>query len=158
VGLLSESLQVIGSLWTRDRTDFEGRYFHLRNAVSEPKPVQRPRPPLWIGAAGPAMRRLAVRWADVWTIPGNTGLDVPGEIELSRTLDEDCAAIGRDPATLRRAAQINFRGGDVAVVERALENYARGGFGDLVIILGGPDPAADARLIAERVLPTARAG
>src|ERR1700738_4613211 len=70
VGRLSESLQVIKSLFTEDRTNFEGRYYHFTGAIATPKPIQKPYPPLWIGASGESTLRLVARHADVWNISG----------------------------------------------------------------------------------------
>ena len=72
VGRLSESLQVIKSLWTEERSTFEGRYYRLRDAIANPKPVQRPHPPIWIGASGPQTLRLVARHADVWNLNGSS--------------------------------------------------------------------------------------
>src|SRR2546422_7582611 len=52
VGRLSESLQVIKSLWTEERTNFDGRYYRMKDAIANPKPLQKPYPPIWIGASG----------------------------------------------------------------------------------------------------------
>src|ERR687883_23761 len=49
---LEESVQIIRSLWTRSRTTFEGKHYRLQDAVAEPKPVQQPHPPIWIGGLG----------------------------------------------------------------------------------------------------------
>src|ERR1700674_1809637 len=68
VGRLSESLQIIKSLWTADRTNFDGRYYHFKDAIANPKPVQRPYPPFWIGASGATTLRLVARYGDVWNI------------------------------------------------------------------------------------------
>src|SRR5260370_22177813 len=65
VGMLSESLRIIKSLWTEDRTNFDGRYYHLKDAIANPKPVQKPHPPMWIGASGATTLRLVPRRADV---------------------------------------------------------------------------------------------
>src|SRR3989454_11872120 len=70
VGRLSESLQVIKSLWTEERTNFDGRYYHLKDAIANPKPIQQPYPPLWIGRPGVTTLRLVARHADVWNIAG----------------------------------------------------------------------------------------
>ncbi|GAB4087281.1 hypothetical protein GCM10028784_39110 [Myceligenerans cantabricum] len=47
-----ESLRVIRSLWSEERTTLDGEHYQVRDAVAEPKPVQRPHPPIWIGGAG----------------------------------------------------------------------------------------------------------
>lgn len=62
---LDEAVQVIRSLWTSDRTIFEGKHYRLSDAPGLPKPVQKPHPPILIGAGGPKMLRLAGRHADV---------------------------------------------------------------------------------------------
>src|SRR5215831_6044266 len=49
---LEEACQVIRSLWTQERTSFAGQHYQLTGAVAEPKPVQQPHPPIWIGGAG----------------------------------------------------------------------------------------------------------
>src|SRR5207244_700875 len=58
VGRLSESLQIIKSLFTEERTNFEGRYYRMKDAIANPKPIQKPYPPFWIGASGPTTPRL----------------------------------------------------------------------------------------------------
>ena len=50
--MLRESLQVIKAMWTQDEATFDGRFYRIRGAVNEPKPVQKPHPPIWIGGAG----------------------------------------------------------------------------------------------------------
>ncbi|TMG33836.1 MAG: LLM class flavin-dependent oxidoreductase, partial [Chloroflexi bacterium] len=49
VGRLRESLDALISLWTKDRTTLEGRYYHFSDAIANPKPIQKPHPPIWIG-------------------------------------------------------------------------------------------------------------
>ena len=61
VGRLSESLRIIKSLWTEERTNFEGRYYTMTDAIANPKPIQKPYPPIWIGASGPSTIRLVAR-------------------------------------------------------------------------------------------------
>lgn len=99
-----EGLEVIVSLLTREYTDFNGHYYHLTNARCEPKPVQ-PNIPIVIGGRGPN-RTLpaAARWADMWDLAGP---DSPASWKAaSDILDERCAAIGRDPAEIRRSVHL----------------------------------------------------
>lgn len=79
----------------------EGRQARLRNAPMRPEPVQRPRPPLAVGAQGPRMLEIVAAYADTWM--ASFGLDADQVGALNRVLDERCAALGRDPAALRRA-------------------------------------------------------
>src|SRR5215471_11367163 len=60
---LEEACEVIRSLWTRERTSFDGKHYQLAGAVAEPKPVQQPHPPIWIGGAGrPRTLRITARY------------------------------------------------------------------------------------------------
>src|SRR5256712_4895337 len=94
VGMLSESLRIIKSLWTEERTNFDGRYYHLKDAIANPKPIQKPYPPIWIGASGATTLRLVARHADVWNISGG---DPDNGRELTAKLEEGCRAVGRGP-------------------------------------------------------------
>src|SRR2546425_7336196 len=102
VGMLSESLRIIKSLWTEERTNFDGRYYHLKDAIANPKPIQRPCPPIWVGASGVTTLRLVARHADVWNIAGG---DVEKGEELTAMLMEALGAVGRDQAENRRGVQ-----------------------------------------------------
>ena len=65
-----EQLAIMKGLWTRDRVDFRGTYYTVEGRL-EPKPVQQPHPPLWIGGWGDITLRRAATLADNW-IPGPT--------------------------------------------------------------------------------------
>lgn len=105
---LAESCAVLKALWTEERPTFEGRYYQLRSAIAEPKPLQRPHPPLWIGGHGPKRTlRVVAKYADVWS---SNAPSMEVDIESMRLVDEHCAAIGRDPRTLRRCVQIRWAG------------------------------------------------
>src|SRR5438270_10079307 len=58
---LTESLDLMRLLWAQQQSNSEGQYYLLRDAVGNPRPIQQPAPPIWIGAAGPATLRLATR-------------------------------------------------------------------------------------------------
>jgi alkanesulfonate monooxygenase SsuD/methylene tetrahydromethanopterin reductase-like flavin-dependent oxidoreductase (luciferase family) len=96
-------------MWTEPEPfDFDGRWYRIRGGICEPKPVQRPHPPILIGAAG---ERLALRataeHADTWNCP--TRGDVAEFRRKSAVLDEHCAVIGRDPAQIIRSVQVIIR-------------------------------------------------
>src|SRR5438445_12123602 len=88
VGRLSESLQIIKFLFTQDRTNFEGRYYRFTDAIANPKPIQKPHPPIWIGAQGESTLRLTARHADVWNISGG---DPAFVAEVITHFDDACA-------------------------------------------------------------------
>ncbi|MFQ5380106.1 MAG: LLM class flavin-dependent oxidoreductase [Dehalococcoidia bacterium] len=71
----TEALEVMNRLWREEHSDFDGHFFRLDRTPMQPKPLQRPRPPIWFGArAEPALRR-AVRLGDGWMGPGSSSAD-----------------------------------------------------------------------------------
>src|SRR3954454_22990953 len=64
---LGEACEITRRLWTQHLTDFEGRYYQLKEARCEPKPVQKPYPPFVIGGSGEQLTlRVVAQYADVW--------------------------------------------------------------------------------------------
>lgn len=99
VDRFQEAVVLIDKLLTQDVTTFEGRYYQVHDAPFRPQAVQKPRPPLTLGAHGPRMLRFAARYADRWNSHGTVA-----EIrERNAFLDEACAAIGRDPNAIIRS-------------------------------------------------------
>jgi F420-dependent oxidoreductase-like protein len=95
---LEEQLELIVRQWTEDDLTFEGRHYRTQELRAQPKPVQRPRPPVIVGgAAKPRTARLAARLADEY----NT---TTGSVEQLRerraNLDRACADAGREPLVL----------------------------------------------------------
>lgn len=149
---LEEACQIIRSLWTQPRTTFEGRHYHLADAIAEPKPVQRPYPPIWIGGAGRKRTlRITAQYADVWNAPGGTAAEVA---DLSGVLDEHCAAVGRDPAEIRRTVQVRLSDSTDALLPR-VEEYAKIGVDEVIIIVMGGQAEAQAEQAAA-LLPRLR--
>jgi len=152
VGRLSESLRIIKSLFTEERTNFEGRYYHFKDAIANPKPIQKPYPPFWIGASGPTTLRLVARHADVWNIAGGG----PDRVkELTPMLEEACAAVGRNPSEIRRSIQFGWDGVDRQELLELCARYRDLGVTEQVIYLRGGQPEALAAKIAE-ALPDLR--
>jgi len=107
---LAETCEILDALFTQERVTYEGRHYRLREAICEPKPVQRPRPPLLIGGGGErVLLRQVARHADAWNC--NVGVD-----EYRRKLDilhRHCRELGRDPATIELTVTL-----PMAVVDR----------------------------------------
>lgn len=100
----TEGIEVMKALWTQPKARISGRFWNLEDAVMEPKPVQRPHPPIWFGARiEPALRR-AVRLGDGWMGSGSssTGDFVKQCAQLHALLEE----AGRDPATYRISKRV----------------------------------------------------
>jgi F420-dependent oxidoreductase-like protein len=153
VGRLSESLKIIKSLWTAERTNFDGRYYHLTDAIANPKPVQKPHPPIWIGASGESTLRLVARHADVWNASG--GGDAAKMNELIAKLEEACGAVGRDVTEIRRSLQFGWDGKDKGPLLEESARYLELGFTEQVIYLPGADPAGLAAKVGD-LLPDLR--
>src|SRR5882757_3262030 len=97
VGSLAEACTVIRRLWTEPAPfDFHGTYVQLTGAFCNPKPVQRPHPPILIGGRSAAVLRVAAEHADLWNIAGG---DIDDVVRRSALLGRYCDEIGRDPAS-----------------------------------------------------------
>jgi F420-dependent oxidoreductase-like protein len=103
LGRLDEACHVIKSLWTQDRSSFKGRYYQLDDAPLLPKPVQRPHPELMIGGGGEKVTlKIVAKHANHWNVWGGPEILA----RKGRILDEYCAAVGRDPKSLTRSADM----------------------------------------------------
>lgn len=151
---LDEACDVLKLLWTKDVADYDGRFYQLHGAISEPKPLQRPHPPVWIGGAGERKTlRVVARQADVWNIPGAEPAEAA---RLSAVLDAHCAAVGRDPSAIRRSIGVRYLpdapGRTLAAAQALLER----GFTELLITVIGADAPRQVESAAA-LLPQLRA-
>ena len=95
----AEALDLLDRYLSNDITSFEGEYYTLREAYNRPAPIQKPRPPLMVGAHGPRMIRLAARYADTWNSRGT-----PQEMrDRNQQMDDACVKNGRDPSEVKRS-------------------------------------------------------
>jgi F420-dependent oxidoreductase-like protein len=98
MAMLDEQLQVVTGHWADGPFSFEGRHYAIKDLDAQPKPMQRPRPPLLIGGSGrPRSLALAARYADEYNTTYRTAA---GCAEVRRNLDEACRREGRDPIPL----------------------------------------------------------
>lgn len=106
VARLGEYVEIVERLLSQEETSFQGRFYRVDGAALRPRPVQSPRPPIMIAAMGPVMLGHAARHADIWN---SLSFARTFEAQLDETrrrvaaIDARCAAIGRDPASLRRS-------------------------------------------------------
>jgi alkanesulfonate monooxygenase SsuD/methylene tetrahydromethanopterin reductase-like flavin-dependent oxidoreductase (luciferase family) len=99
VDRFEEAVEVIDLLLRNEVTSFQGRHYQLAEAAFRPGPVQRPRPPLTLGAHGRRMLGIVARKADSWNSFGT-----PEQIrDRNAILDEHCGRIGRDPSEILRS-------------------------------------------------------
>ncbi|MBI2207358.1 MAG: TIGR03560 family F420-dependent LLM class oxidoreductase [Candidatus Rokubacteria bacterium] len=120
---LDEACQVLKALWTEPRASFSGRYYQLTDAPLMPKPVQKPYPELMIGGGGEKVTmRLAAKHADHWNCWGGPETHA----RKRKILDDHCAALGRDPKTLLRSANMPVViSDDAAEVRRVVEGLGK---------------------------------
>ena len=99
VARFGEAVELIDLLLRQDVTTYEGRYYQMREAPFRPAPLQRPRPPLTLGAHGPKMLGIVARYADRWNSFGT----VEEIRDRNLLLDELCAKAGRDGDAIIRS-------------------------------------------------------
>lgn len=117
---LVETLEICTKLWTQDKATYRGIHYRIDDAVSSPKPVQKPLP-IWIGGTKPRVMRIAAKYAHAFNM-SNPGQPAETRIaELNEMLPEACKAVGRDPATLKRSLFIQVL---VAPTRREIDEIA----------------------------------
>lgn len=124
---LDESCEILKKLWTEELATFEGRYYTIKDARHEPKPVQNPYPPIVLGGSGEKMTlRVVAKHADIWNFGGGTPEEGARKMAI---LDEHCSAIGRDPNSIVRSTQFYMKSADeISGVRAKLETYIEVGF------------------------------
>ena len=102
---MEEAVQVIKAMWTQPRANFHGKYFQIQDAILEPKPVQKPHPPVLIGGSGEKLTLRAVaRHADACNLFGN-----PQEIQQKLdVLRRHCQNEGREFEEIERTCLPTF--------------------------------------------------
>jgi alkanesulfonate monooxygenase SsuD/methylene tetrahydromethanopterin reductase-like flavin-dependent oxidoreductase (luciferase family) len=108
VDRFAEFVEVINLLLRQEVTTYEGMHYRCRDVEVIPGPIQRPRPPITIGAHGPRMLRIAARHADTWSSWGGYGIETEAELfavtrDRGRRFEDFCVEAGRDPNDLGRS-------------------------------------------------------
>ncbi|MBI3744104.1 MAG: LLM class F420-dependent oxidoreductase [Chloroflexi bacterium] len=164
-----ECIRVWKAMWGDGRAAFDGRFFSFEDIVNDPKPVQRPHPPIWIGNAGPRVLRRVAELGDGWH---PVGLDFERIDEGIKRLHAFCDRLGR-----RQVPSLSYSGLFGLVTERAIEGDRRGplqgelgqviedvqrfkelGFDSILFRIGVQDGTPDLMLkqldlISKRILP-----
>jgi alkanesulfonate monooxygenase SsuD/methylene tetrahydromethanopterin reductase-like flavin-dependent oxidoreductase (luciferase family) len=155
VGSFAEACTVIRRLWTESEPfDFHGSYIELTGAFGNPKPVQRPHPPILIGGRSAPTLRVVAEHADLWNFPG-LGVDDIGEaVGRSALLDRYCVEIGRDPASITRSIHLPVSYDHAGTTRDAIGKVIDAGFQHVVLGLAAPYPANVARWVADELITT----
>ena len=155
IARLAETAEILKLMWTEDVFDYEGRHYRLKGTRNEPKPVQRPGPPLLIGGWGTRLLRLVAEHADAWNIPGPPHNGVEFVAERSRVLDAHCADLGRDPREIERSVQVLVSYDDPAATRETVAALVAAGMNHIVRGLPRPYPQGVARWLADEIIAKA---
>jgi len=108
---LKEALHIIKKMWTEERPTYRGKYYTIKECENEPRPVQKPHPPIWIGSltGGKMMSRIAAIHADVYNIGAFRAARTPSTfIEKMEILKENCRLVGRRYEDIERTVMFHF--------------------------------------------------
>src|SRR5437868_427500 len=102
--MLGEALQIIHAMWTEPYANFEGKYYQVRGAINEPKGVQKPHPPIWIGGGGEKVTlRLVAKYGDACNIGGINPDIYRHKFNVVR---QHCEDLGRDYNSITKSAEV----------------------------------------------------
>src|SRR5829696_3476939 len=149
-----EGVEAIARLLSEPTTTLEGRYVRLRDARCEPKPVQRPHPPIVIGGTGRRRTlRTVARWANHW----NAITGTPEQwADLRAVLDEHCAAVGRDPGEIESSVNLRYdrAAGPQALAEGAAA-FGEAGVDVVVVVVPSSHDPSDVGVVADALATVA---
>lgn len=146
VARFNEGLALMKACWTEAEINFDGRFWQLHGASMEPKPVQKPYPPIWVGGNHPAALRRAVRVGDGFFGAGSqTTAQFTEQVQVIR---RELSEQGRDPATFQIAKRVYIHVDDDPAVARGriadalAHHYGRGGL-EAVAVAGPPEACVE---------------
>ncbi len=100
-----EFLQVLKTIWTTDPVEFKGKFYNIPKSIIQPKPVQKPHPPLLMAAFAPKALGRIGKFADGWN---PVGIPADGIAQMFRAVKEAAKAAGRDPAAQQLVVRANL--------------------------------------------------
>jgi alkanesulfonate monooxygenase SsuD/methylene tetrahydromethanopterin reductase-like flavin-dependent oxidoreductase (luciferase family) len=123
----AEGVEIIKRLWTEDHVSFEGKEFRLKDVTIDPKPLQKPRPPIWLAANSDAAVIRAARMSDGWMIGPHSAIDeLERQVELCRRSWNDVGKSGKpDIPIIRETFVAKTRSEAVAKARPCLEQLYR---------------------------------
>jgi F420-dependent oxidoreductase-like protein len=147
---LDEACEVIKLLWTETVANFNGRYYQLKDARCEPKPVQKPYPPFVIGGSGEQLTlRVVAKHANIWNFVGGSVDTFRHKIEV---LEEHCAAVGRDPSTIEHSIQERVNYANLAETIANIKPYIEASATHIILNLTAPYPENIVHKLAEEIV------
>ncbi|MEZ4863923.1 MAG: LLM class F420-dependent oxidoreductase [Caldilineaceae bacterium] len=151
---LDESCQILKQLFTQDLTTFDGRYYQLKEARREPKPVQQPHPPFVIGGSGEQLTlRVVAKHADIWNF-------VAGPIDVFHhklaVLKEHCEKVGRNFDDIVLSTQVRVDYDDLSTARERTQTFIDAGATHFVYTLSYPYPDDIVARLADEVVGAVR--
>jgi len=147
---LDEACQIIKLLYTQDVTNFDGKYYQLKDARREPKPIQKPYPPIVIGGSGEQLTlRVVAKHANIWNYVFGTVDDFQRKVGI---LKEHCAAVGRDPQEIDLSVQVRIDYDDVSEAAKRTQAFLDAGANHFVYTLNAPYPDDIVAQVADEVV------
>jgi F420-dependent oxidoreductase-like protein len=104
---LREAIQIINLLWTKKKPSFNGNFYNIKETMFLPKPVQKPRVPIWVGSMklkAPMIEETAARYADGMDYGAET--TIKGSLEKKERVKRMCEKVGRDFEELRSSVSM----------------------------------------------------
>jgi probable F420-dependent oxidoreductase len=153
VARFNEALALMKACWTEREINFDGRFWKLKGASMQPKPVQKPYPPVWFGGSAPAGMRRAVRHGDGFMGAGSQ--TIAQFAEQVKVVREELSAQGREPDTFRIGKRVYVHVEDDATrgrqrLEDALtRHYGRGGWSEHILAGPAEECTAGIRAVAD---------
>ncbi len=138
---MKEAIHLMKLMWTEPRATFQGHYFQIKDAILEPKPVQKPHPPLLIGGVGPKVTlRIIAEVGDACNLWGPPAYFR----EQRQTLMRHCEAVGRDEATIEKTTyDLVICAPTAAAVQAKIERLTAKGREDWMALVGTPAQLVD---------------
>src|SRR5438874_12301997 len=147
---LGEACEVIKRLWTETVANFDGKYYQLKDARCEPKPVQKPYPPFVIGGSGEQLTlRVVAQYANIWNFVGGSVDTFRHKIEV---LEGHSVAICRDPNTIERSIQVMVNYNNLSETGDSIRPYIAEGATHIILNLRAPYPESIVHRLAEEIV------
>ena len=148
MGMFKEACEIIHRMWTEDFPTFKGQYYTIDRPINEPKGVQKPHPPLWIGGSGERVTlKLVAQFGDACNVGGD-----PDTIRHKLgVLRQHCETVGRNYDDIIKSAEAEVlvigRGDDPEQARARARTY--GGFREGTLVADADKVAAHLRILIE---------
>lgn len=151
---MEEGIIIARRLWTEEAVTFDGRFYQLREARVDPKPVQQPHPPILIGGGGEQLTlRVVARQADLWNYAGGPVEEFRHKVAVLR---QRCAEVGRDPDEIELSAQFRIDFADLPRAVQEVQAFVDAGATHLVLIMQRPFERGMPSRLADEVIAQVR--